>query len=218
MSFLAYRVNREQIQFPGIVSKLEERLSRGGITIRSFDDNHLERDSEIIQHIFNKAWRGNWGFVPVSLEEVRDDFERVKPFYKRDLIHIAEDRNRPIGFSLSLPDINQALKPLRGRLLPFNWLRLLYRIRRISQIRVVLMGVLEEYRRRGVDLLFYKNTMETAFRYNFHTAELSWILENNDRMNRVLEHINAERYKRYAIYEKELTRGFLSSFHLIANH
>jgi len=216
MTFLAYEVSRDQIRFPAAVSRLEERLARNGTTIRHLASRYLNRDAELIRTVFNQAWSGNWGFIPFSIEEVQQDFKRVRPFFKEDLVFIAEHKGRPVGFCLSLPDINQALQPLGGRLMPFNWLRLLLGIRKISRLRVILMGVAADHRRRGIDLVFYKKTFDHAEKYGIHTAELSWILEDNRDMNRVLEHINAHCYKRYAIYEKHLNRTLLSSFHMVS--
>ena len=204
MRFFAYEVTDQTIVFPPVLDRLERRLTEHGIAFRTLDINDLDRESRIIKNLFNQAWTENWGFIPTNYNEVREDFKRVKPFLKPDLVFFAEHRGEPVGFSLSLPDINQALKPLNGRLFPFKWITLLANIKKINQIRVILMGILKDYRQRGIDLIFYKLTMENALRYGYRRAELSWILENNVAMNQVLEHIHAKKYKTYAIYEKEL--------------
>ena len=205
MRYLAYYVAREAVKIPGFMEKLEKRLKNNGIIIRNIDFSNLERDSKMIVEIFNHSWNENWGFVPVSYEEALEDFRKVRVFAKTDLIFIAEHEGRPVGFALALPDIHQAIKPLNGRLLPFNWIKLLRNIKKIDQIRVLLMGVLKEYRSKGVDLMFYKKIVDSSFRYNFRRAELSWILEDNRMMNRVLEHINAKVGKSYAIFEKDIS-------------
>lgn len=204
MNFFAYEVTDDSIRFSSIMGRLEKRLNELGIRIRTLDTDNLEREAEIIEELFNNAWRENWGFTPVTKEEAWEDMIRVKPFLKPDLVFIAEYLGQPVAFSLSLPDINQVLLPLKGRLLPFNWLRLLLNIRKIDQIRVVLMGVLKEYRSKGIDLLFYHKTVQNSLKHGFHRAELSWILENNHEMNKVLQHINARKYKTYRIFEKKV--------------
>ncbi len=204
MRFFAYEVSRETIRFPRAVGRLEERLHGQGITFRPFDLRHAERDMGHVIDLFNQAWSDNWGFVPTTLAEGLDDLKKMRPVIKPDLILFAEKEGRPVGFSLSLPDINQALRPLRGRLLPIGWLRLLRNLKRIDAIRVTLMGVLKEHRHLGIDLVFYKRTAENAYRLGIYKAEMSWILENNEPMNRVLRHINARITKRYALYEKSL--------------
>ncbi len=204
MNFFAYEVTDTTIRFSTVIDRLEKRLMEQDIKIRSLDTNNLAQEAEIMESLFNDAWRDNWGFIPISRDEALEDFIRVKPFLKPDLVFIAEHQGKPVGFSLSLPDLNQVLQPLGGRLLPFNWVRLALNIKKITQIRVVLMGVLKEYRSKGIDFLFYQKTVENSLKHGFHRAELSWILENNHGMNKVLKHINAKKYKTYRIFEKTI--------------
>ncbi len=202
MRFFAYEASSLTIRFPRAVDGLEKRLHDSGIRFRTMDFAHAERDMGIVIDLFNQAWADNWGFVPATLAEGLDDFKKMRQVAKEELVIFAEKGGRPIGFSLSLPDVNQALRPLNGRLLPFNWLRLLRNLKRIDRIRVTLMGVVKEYRHLGIDLAFYKLTAENAYRHGIFKAEMSWILESNEAMNRVLRRINAEVTKTYAIYEK----------------
>ncbi len=204
MKFFAYEASRETIRFPRAIGRLEARLLDNGIRFRPFDLRHAERDMAIVIDLFNRAWADNWGFVPATLAEGLDDLRKMRPVLKSDLILFAESEGRPVGFSLSLPDINQALRPLNGRLSPFNWLRLWRNLKRIDAIRVTLMGVLKEFRHLGIDLAFYKMTAENAYKHGIFKAEMSWILESNEPMNRVLRHINAAITKSYAIYEKPI--------------
>jgi hypothetical protein len=204
MRFFAYEVSNETIRFPGVSERLEKKLAAAGIRFRYMDFKQVERDMGIVIDLFNHAWSDNWGFVPATLAEALDDFKKMRPIAREDLVIFAEKEGRPVGFSLSLPDINQAIRPLRGRLFPFNWLRLLRNLKRIDRIRVMLMGVLKDYRNLGIDLVFYRKTAENAVRSGITKAEMSWILESNEPMNRVLRHINARVTKKYAIYEKIL--------------
>jgi GNAT superfamily N-acetyltransferase len=204
MRFFAYDVARDTIRFPGFVHRLEKRLEERDIKIRHLRVNELEKEFRILLGIFNESWNENWGFVPFPIDEAVVEFTRIKPFVKEDLILIAEHEGKAVGFALALPDINQVLRPLKGRLLPFNWLKLLLNLRKINRIRVVLMGVLKEHRSKGIDLMFYKKIVDNSLRHGYHRAELSWILESNLMMNRVLGHINARRSKVYAIFEKKL--------------
>lgn len=204
MRFFAYEVSNQTIRFPRAGDRLEARLHDSGIRFRYMDFSQAERDMAIVIDLFNQAWADNWGFVPATLAEGMDDFKKMRQIAKEDLIIFAEKEGRPVGFSLSLPDINQAIQPLRGRLLPCNWLRLLRNLKKIDHIRVTLMGVVKEYRNLGIDLAFYKKTAENAVRQGYFKAEMSWILESNEPMNRVLRHINAFITKTYALYEKDL--------------
>jgi len=204
MRFFAYDVNQDTVRFPDFVNRMEKRLEESHIKIREFNFFEMDNEFKILTDIFNKSWNENWGFIPFSFDEAVEEFRKVKSFARPDLILIAENQGEPVGFALALPDINQALRPLRGRLLPFNWVRLMRNIKKINRIRVVLMGVLKEYRSKGIDLMFYKKIAENSRRHNYYRAELSWILENNRMMNRVLEHINAQKNKVYGIFEKKI--------------
>lgn len=205
MRFFAYEVDSATIRFPAIVDRLEQRLERLGITFRYPDYSRVEEESALVVDLFNRSWANNWGFVPLGKREMMEDFKRVKPFAYRDLIILAEKDGVPLGFSLALPDVYQALLGLKGRLLPFNWLKLWHRVRHIDAIRVLLMGVVPGYRHRGIDLVFYRRTMVNAMAHGIHQAELSWILESNGPMNSVLEHINARITKSYRIVEMPLS-------------
>lgn len=202
MRFFAYEVTDDTIKFPNFLDKLHKRLKNNDILIRNLDFNEFERDFKIVVDIFNQAWDENWGFTPISFEEALEEFRKVKVFAKQDLLLIAEHKGEPAGFAFALPDINQVLKSFKGRLFPFNWLKLLWKIKKINRIRVVLMGVLKKHRNKGIDLMFYKKIVDNSTRHRYHRAELSWILENNRMMNRVLGHINARKSKIYAIFEK----------------
>lgn len=204
MRFFAYDVTRDTIKFPGFIDKLGQRLEDNDIIIRYFNFKELDKDFERIVGIFNEAWHENWGFTPLSYEEAAADFRKVKIFAKNDLLMIAECNGEPVGFAIALPDINQVIRPFKGRLLPFNWLKLFLGQKKITQIRVLLMGVVKSFRNKGIDLMFYKKIVDNSMRHGYSRAELSWILENNAMMNRVLQHINARRNKVYAIFEKNL--------------
>jgi GNAT superfamily N-acetyltransferase len=118
-----------------------------------------------------------------------------------DLALMAEIDGKPVGFSLSLPDMNQALIHLRGRLLPTGLFRLLYYRKKIDMIRIIIMGVIHEYRNRGIDAIFYLDTWKNATRRGYYRGEMSWILENNEMMNRAARMLGANVYKTYRIYE-----------------
>ncbi len=204
MRFFAYEVSRETLRFPGFVDRLEKRLTDNNIIVRGADFKHLEREVHAVATVFNNSWNENWGFIPMKEEDLLEAFRKVKSFACEDMILFAEHEGKTVAFAVALPDVNQALLPLNGRLLPFNWIKLMKNLKKIKRIRVLLMGVLKEYRTKGIDLMLYKHILDSAIKHDFYTAELSWILENNRMMNRVLEHINAEVRKVYGVYDKEL--------------
>ena len=127
--------------------------------------------------------------------------QEMKPILVPELVLIGEVRGRVIGFALALPDINQALQRARGRLLPFGLLKILYYRRLIKNLRVIALGVVEEFRTTGVAAGFYTALIRNARRLGYEYSEMSWVLEDNVLMNRSLEALGARRYKTYRIYE-----------------
>ncbi len=193
------------VDTPEIPPRLEKvanyAIKRGNFTIRKLDFSNLEQEVESILKVYNSAWERNWGFVPMTESEFRLTAKDMKMVADRDLVFVAEADGKPVGFSLALPDVNQALIHNRGgRLLPFGILKILWHQRKINRIRVITMGVVEGYRNRGIDLTFYYRTFEEGLRKGYNAAECSWILEDNVRMNRALEDIDAKMYKTYRIY------------------
>jgi GNAT superfamily N-acetyltransferase len=126
----------------------------------------------------------------------------LKTIIDTDFAHVAEIEGIPVAFSVALPDLNQALKHLDGKLIPFGILKLLYYARKIHQIRTALMGVIPEFQGKGIDALLHKQTIENGLAKGFDSAELSWVLESNVDMIRVAERIGASVEKRYRMYTK----------------
>ncbi len=128
----------------------------------------------------------------------------MKSIIDPDLVFIAEVRGEPVGVSITLPDYNQVLRQINGRLLPFGWLRVLRERSRIDTARVFAMGILPEYRQRGIDAVFYFETFKEGMQKGYQRAELSLIVENNLPMRRVIEGFGAWINKTYRIYERRL--------------
>jgi GNAT superfamily N-acetyltransferase len=127
--------------------------------------------------------------------------KELKQVLKPDLVLIGEVGGRTVGFALALPDVNQALKPARGSLFPTGLLKILYYQRLVKRVRVVALGVVEEYRASGLAAGFYATLVRNARRLGYGDSEMSWILEDNVLMNRSLRAMGAKRYKTYRIYE-----------------
>ncbi len=193
-------------QIPERLEKLAQyALKKGNFRIRKVDFSNLEREVELLLAVYNSAWERNWGFVPMTEDEFRHTAKDLKMVADRDLVFIAEADGKAVGFSLALPDVNQALIHNRsGRLFPFGILRILWHQRKINQIRVITMGVVEGYRNRGIDIAFYYHTFKEGIKKGYRAAECSWILEDNVMMNRILEDIGAKLYKKYRIYKMSL--------------
>jgi len=175
-----------------------------GTVIRQVDLSRFDEELARIHAIHSAAWAENWGAVPLTWEELRDLGKHLLPVVDPDLVLLAEKAGEPIGVMVSIPDVNQALRHLNGRLFPTGLVKLLWYRRRIDALRVLIMGVLSEYRREAIDAALYAATVEAAIPKGYRWGEMSWILESNDSMRRVLERLGTERYKTYRIYEKEL--------------
>ncbi len=189
----------------GSMEKLANYVQKKhSITLRNFSKKHFDRDIEIIHNLYSKAWEGNWGFVPPTLEELKygtEDFKKIAP---EELVIIAEKENKACGFSAIVPDFNQVLKKLNGKITPINALKALYLIKKIDNYRLITLGVLPEYRKMGVDLLLYFKSFEAVEKRRGRGGELSWTLEDNSSINKPIEKMNAEHYKTYRIYGKSI--------------
>ncbi|MGC8779298.1 MAG: N-acetyltransferase [Anaerolineae bacterium] len=184
----------------------EKAVQKEGIRLRELDRKHLDRDIELIKQIYNQAWERNWGFVPLTDAEIDHLVKVLLPVADLRLIFLAETEDgRPVGVSLTLPDLHQALKRAGGgHMYPFGILKFLWHRRKINQVRLLIMGVIEQYRGRGVDAYFYLTTARRAAECGYKRLEGSWILETNTMMNRIIERLGGVKYKTYRIYEKPL--------------
>lgn len=163
------------------------------------------REVERIHDIYNAAWSGNWGFVPMTDEEFRHLARDLKHAVDPELALLVEDGDgTPVAFSLSLPDVNQALKHADGRLFPFGLPKILWHGRKIDTVRVITLGIVEGYRGKGIDALLYLETFRRGGARGYHRGEFSWILEDNEAMRRPLEKFGARVYKRYRLYDRAL--------------
>ncbi|MGQ9630041.1 MAG: N-acetyltransferase [bacterium] len=204
MDWFAYCCD-DTIEVPERFRRVLRRIEGDpSIRIRNADLSDFDNEVERIKEVYKSAWGRNWGFVPPTDEEFREIAAKLRRIVDPRLVYIAEDRGRPVGFSITIPDINRALIKARGKLFPFGLLKILWHSRRIDALRVFAMGVIEGYRRRGIDIAFYSKTIEEGKRLGYKFCEMSMILEDNILMNRALQDVGARIYKRYRIYEKRI--------------
>lgn len=157
-----------------------------------------------VQEVYNSAWERNWGFVPMTDAEFAHLARDLRTVIEPSLCVIAETDREPVGFALALPDYNQALRHIDGRLFPFGLFKLLWHRRRIDRARVLTLGLKPGYRRRGLDAVLYLRLFEAGAQVGYHRGECSWILEDNWEMRRGLERMGARIHRTYRIYEKVL--------------
>lgn len=209
MDLLAYYVPVKEP--PERLARLARKIeSRGNFTIRALESNNkkkLRKDIETIYRIYEEAWELNWGYVPCSAKEFDQLVDRLLPIVKPEFIFIAEVDGKAVGLSVTLPDYNYVLKKMKGRMFPFGWLKFLLNVNKIDGLRVTIMGVLDEYKGRGIDVVFYCKSFETAAKHknNYTKAEFSWILESNTMMNKIAKSLTAEVYKTYRLYDYKIS-------------
>jgi GNAT superfamily N-acetyltransferase len=205
-AFRGRRGSTDERLDPRYFKLTEKVVKREGIVFRPMDvKKHLEREAEIVRDIFAVAWNRNWGHVPFSDKEFQRLKESIVAMVSPELSLIAELDGKPIAFTLSLYDANVAVKRIDGRLFPFGFLKLLTGIKKTNRFRLILMGVLEEYRNQGVEVALYTKVIEDGIRMGFRESEASMIVENNERMLSSLSHLVMERYKTWRVFKKDLT-------------
>jgi hypothetical protein len=189
---------------PRVVRALEaaDRLmSRPQVTIRSINMRELEAEAVRITSVYNEAWSDNWGFVPITEAEARHLARQLEPAVIPELSLMAEVDGEAIACFVSIPDLNQVIRPLNGRLTPWGMLTSSIRRRRIDTVRVALLGVKKRHRGLGIDLRLLMEIWKRRAAQRLHW-ELAWVLEDNHAMIRILQEIGAVPYKRYRLYQK----------------
>lgn len=207
MDLYCYKLDAGQMRQKLLTAapKIENRLD---ITIRKMNKKTLDEDALKIWEVYNKAWKKNWFWLPASKEEFMHTVADLKTIADFDLLYLAENpAGDLVGFTIAVPNLNEALTKIRnGRLFPFGLLKLLWhtKLGAIRSIRVLIMGVLEEYRGRGIDILLYQRQYQAALDKGYTTAEMSQILASNTMMNRAAKLMGGKRYKTHRIYQKSL--------------
>ena len=205
MWHLALGELKEGDQFDASIhAAAENALREEGVTIRSIDKRNLADEMRRFTDVYDEAWADNWGFVPPTEAEVEFHAKLLKQVIDEKWAFVAEREGETIGVALTLPDINQVLAKMGGRLLPLGWLYFLRGKPRIDRVRVFALGVKPAYRHTGVAAGLYLKHLEAASPDGVPAGETGWILETNEPMNRAMEGMGGKIVKRYRIYEKAL--------------
>lgn len=192
------------------LARIVDRIRRrGGLTVRPIrtDRRGFAEDVEHVLRIYNVAWERNWGFVPLTPDELRHQARAFRPILVPELLLFAEREGVPVGFSLTLPDFNQALRRIRGRLWPWSAVTLLRCKSRIHTCRTITLGVLPEWRKTGLDAVLIHDTVRAGVARGVTGAECSWVLEDNHSMIGAIRQTGGEVYRRYRVYERDLGTG-----------
>jgi len=202
--YFAYHFKVEE-SGPEKFRHIAERVMRDPkLKLRKAKLKNLEAEIENLKFIYNDAWSENWGAVPMTDEEFEHFAGELKLAVDQDVTLIAEYDGKPVGLSLVFKDFNQALKPVKGRLLPFGIIKLLLARNKITTCRVPVLGVLKPYRNRGIDVALYVESMDLGWGKGYRDAEMSWILESNSMMISILEHLGMRVYKTYRLYDRDI--------------
>ncbi len=197
---------------PKIVTTMTNYIEKDpDITVRPMDKSKFLQEVQMAMNIFNDAWSDNWGFVPFSDVQIKHMANELKPLLIPDFFWVCEHKGEPAAFILMIPNINEAIEGLDGKLLPFGWAKLLYRlkIKGLKTARIPLMGVRREFQRKRTGLamaaFLSEKVFETARNRGFTHVEMGWILEDNKSMIRIIEQAKGVPYKTYRMYEKPIT-------------
>jgi hypothetical protein len=180
---------------------LTDKAESSGIHLRNLRLKDFDAEVDRAWTVYNSAWEKNWGFVPMTPAEFKHEGHELKQILVPELAWIAEIDGQPIGFALAIPDFNEALKHIRGRLLPFGLFKLLWYQRKIEYLRVIILGVKQEFRPTPAAAALYAALIRECARLKYRGAECSWILEDNVLMRRSIEALGGKVYKTYRIYE-----------------
>jgi GNAT superfamily N-acetyltransferase len=199
------------IPLPRSMQAMVDKIrSAGDLSIRPLSKRHLERDLAIIISIFNDAWSQNWGFVPMTHEEITVLGKNLKMLVGERYVAIANYVGEPAAMAVSLPNLNDWISDLDGKVLPFGWAKLAWRLlaRPPRSVRIPLMGVRQHYQGTAIGSALALSVIDAVRSYHLSRgttrAELSWILEDNLPMRRMIEALGGVAYKTYRIYEKSL--------------
>jgi len=189
-----------------IIWELAEQLEpKHGITIRKMSRRGLRRDLDAFGEIWNEAWSRNWGFVPYTKEDLDAYAQELQLVFDSDWFMVAENaEGKAVGVAITVPDVNEVLKLMEGRLLPLGWWHYLRRRRIVEHCRVGFLGVKPAWQHTGVAAGLYAEHFEMATRGRIHGGEMGWILETNKAMNRAMEAMGGEIVKKYRVYELAL--------------
>ena len=193
-------------RLPGWMDRLAERITqKKGVHIRLSRPKDVDSEFALIREIYNVAWTSNWGFVPLSDNEMRDIQKNVMEFVDPDMVFFIYYEDEPAAFCVIFPDINPLLKRLNGRIGLMGLLKFLIYRREINGLRLLMFGIKEKYRQLGLPMLAFHHIYEVVRKKEkYKYMELGWTLEDNESINSLIEEAGARRYKKYRIFRKAL--------------
>jgi len=189
---------------PQKVLRVAAIAEKRGISVRPVNKKRFSDEMKAFKDIYNSAWENNWGFIPLTDQEIDYLGNRLRQIVVPELTLIAEDKGEPVGFLGLLPDFNFVLKRMNGRINPMTIMKALYYSRKIKDLRLLLLGIKKEYRNKGVDAILFREGFKGIKNGGYARIEFSWVLEDNVPVQRIVDMLNGRLYKTYRIYEKKL--------------
>jgi GNAT superfamily N-acetyltransferase len=201
----AYFIHKDNLNMERVNQLSESMKKRFSVSIRNLNMKNFESELKTVREIYNDAWSKNWGFVPMTPEEfdfIANDFKKI---IDPELVMIAEYKGRPIGFSLALPNYNEIFKKIpSGKLFPFGIFTFLLNKNKIRSIRAITLGVTKDYQTSGIGGMLILETIRRGLSAGYVSAEMSWVLEDNDLMNKGASLVGGKIYKTYRVYQKAI--------------
>ena len=196
---------KDDYKIPDRILELTNSVAdRYGIRIRKINMKQYDQEVQTVMELSNASIIENWGYSPVTGEEVKTMAHDLKAVIQPKGVLFAEDKNgRPVGFAIALPDINHLLKGMNGRLLPFGFIKLLWGIPRLKRYRMFALGVIPEFQGKAIDSLLYRALHESLYTQDFW-MEINYVLEDNLPMVNAIKKLGAKQTRRYRIYELEI--------------
>ena len=203
---LAFLLDGGNYHLPAWMDRLAVKISqKKGVRIRKVDTKNLDDEFALIREIYNDSWSGNWGFVPLTENEMKDIQKSVKPFADPDLVFFIYYEDEPAAVCVIFPDINPLLKRFNGRIGLLGLVKALIYRREIKGLRLLMFGVKEKYRQLGLPMLAFQHIYKIAREEkNYLHLEMGWTLEDNESINSLVEEAGAKKYKKYRIFRKSL--------------
>jgi len=191
------------------LTRLADRVRKRepDVVVRPITKKSLTRDLPAVREVYNTAWEKNWGFVPMTGEEMDFMAGRLKPLLDEEFVFLAERRREdgsiePIAFLMAMPDYNVPIAATKGRLLPFGWLKFLLAQKKIRTLRVLTLGIKREYRMRGINAVMFESGLRASLKRGLTGVEVSWLLEDNDLVIRAVRLWGGRLYKTYRMYDR----------------
>lgn len=189
-------------QLPEKALRVADLASKRGLKVRHLNMKDFKNELQRFKEVYNSAWEKNWGFIPLTNDEIDYMGNKLKMIIVPDMTAIVEKDTEPIGFLGLFPDFNFVLRKMNGSLNPLSIGKALYYQKKIKDGRLMVLGIKEGYRRKGVDALLYREAFKGVKRLKYEQVEFSWILEDNTAIQMSIKMIGGRHYKTYRIYDK----------------